>query len=82
MIILRFFASLREQLGLERETMDMTAGLTVGQVVAVLQVRGEQWQQAFGSQTVLVAVNQELVDHDSPLSDGDELAFFPPVTGG
>ncbi len=81
MIRLRYFARLREQLGTGSE--EMAPAASVAEVLERLRARGGVWAEAFdGEQTVLVAVNQETVGVDAPLADGDEVAFFPPVTGG
>lgn len=84
MINLRFFARLREELQTGAETMEYSSETpTVEDVVAQLKSRGGIWGDVFGDeQTVLVAVNQEMCDRDTSISDGDEVAFFPPVTGG
>ena len=83
MIQMRYFASLREQLGLDAETLTPDAGGTVAEIRAQLRARGGQWAQAFGDERrVLAAVNQEMARPETPVADGDELAFFPPVTGG
>jgi molybdopterin synthase sulfur carrier subunit len=83
MIQLRYFASLREQVGLDTETLAPEIGGTVAEIRVHLQTRGGPWAQAFGAdRRVLAAVNQEMARPDAPVADGDELAFFPPVTGG
>jgi len=83
MIHMRYFASLRERLGVDAEELEPTAGATVAELRAYLCTRGEPWQQALAEeQRILAAVNQEMARHDSPVADGDEVAFFPPVTGG
>ncbi len=77
-----YFASLRERLGLEQEQLDKPAQVaTVAQLVACLAARGGQWQ-SLQAGNVLVAVNQEMVGAEQTLQDDDEVAFFPPVTGG
>lgn len=83
MIEVVFFASLREQLGVANTTMPFEEGLTV----AVLRSRmiaeqGQAWAQALAADNIITAVNHEVVDDRWTLQDGDELAFFPPVTGG
>ena len=82
MIKVLFFAQLREML--ERESLELTlpAGLTVAQLKRQLAEKGGRWQLMFAEQEVLVAVNQVIRDDDYVLSAGDEVAFFPPVTGG
>ncbi len=83
-IELRFFASMRESLGLAHEVLDLPDGsITAGQVRGLLQARGGVWQETLSEQRALrMALNHVLCDPQTPLSDGDELAFFPPVTGG
>ncbi|MFA9440169.1 molybdopterin converting factor subunit 1 [Uliginosibacterium sp. sgz301328] len=76
-----FFASLREALGVERERIALEAGATVDSLRALLIARGEQWQP-LSRGSVRAAVNQSLVTGANMLADGDEVAFFPPVTGG
>ena len=75
-IQVRFFASLREQVGIAEKPLTASAGLTVADV----------WQQASGLSEIptntLMAVNMEYVDAGQAVVDGDEVAFFPPVTGG
>ena len=82
MIKVLFFASLREQLqsdGLEIEA----AGLTnVTQLRSKLAEQGATWQGALNSEQLQVALNQQLSTMDAAIKDGDEVAFFPPVTGG
>lgn len=83
-ITLRFFASVRETLGTSTETLALTAGLdTVGAVRAHLIARGGAWAEALGEGRALrMACNQIMCNADSAVADGDEVAFFPPVTGG
>ena len=75
-IHIKFFASLRERLGREAQEVDAGEGLTVGAL----------WCAVSGTDrlptTVLAALNQEYATPDQPVRDGDEVAFFPPVTGG
>lgn len=84
MIRVLYFARLREQLGRAGEELAAGAGLTtVADIAARLRGRGGAWADVLGeNQTVMVAVNQELARADTLVKDGDELAFFPPVTGG
>ena len=79
---LRFFASLREQLG-EADMLALPAGATVGAARDALMARGGAHAEALArSRAVRAAVNQKMAAETAPLADGDELAFFPPVTGG
>lgn len=77
-----YFARLGEQLKTSSEELSLDDMNTVRQLVDHLQDRGEPWSSEFESGRVLVAVNQEMSDFDSAVSDNDEIAFFPPVTGG
>jgi molybdopterin synthase sulfur carrier subunit len=83
MIYLRYFASLREQVGCDAEDVDAGIGGTVAEIRAYLRSRGGQWAQALDeNRRILAAVNQEMARLDTTVTDGDEVAFFPPVTGG
>ncbi len=77
-----YFARLGEQLQTSSEELSLDDMSTIGKLVDHLQDRGEPWSSEFESGRVLVAVNQKMSDFDSTISDGDEIAFFPPVTGG
>jgi len=75
-IHVKFFASLRERLGREAQEVEATEGLTVGALWCV--VAGAECLPA----NVLAALNQDYAAPEQPVHDGDEVAFFPPVTGG
>jgi molybdopterin synthase sulfur carrier subunit len=55
---------------------------TVSLLRAFLQSKGDMWNEYMAFGKALVAVNQEMVCDDTQLNDNDEIAFFPPVTGG
>ena len=76
-----FFDQTRELVGVDELTIDEPY-LTAQQLREVLATRGDKWQLALQESPLLVAVNQCLVPWDTPLSADDEIAFFPPVTGG
>lgn len=84
MIKLLYFARLREALGTGREEVILPAGVsTLGALRAHLSLRGEAWAREMAAgRNLRAAVNQEIAGLDTPLKDGDEVAFFPPVTGG
>ncbi len=79
-----FFASLREELDSDRESVELPDQVSnVGDLVAWLSQRGENWQAALAEERALgIAVNQALANNETALTDGAEVAFFPPVTGG
>ena len=82
-ITVLFFASLRESLGVASVLVEPSATLTtVASLRDSLAARGEAWQLLIDSKNLRAAVNQDLVDFDARINDGDEVAFFPPVTGG
>lgn len=79
---LRFFAALREKLG-EADSLTLPAGSTVGAARDALMARGDTHAEALArGRAVRAAVNQKMAAESAVLADGDELAFFPPVTGG
>ena len=84
MIRVVFFARLREDLGTAMEELQLPAHVnTVDALRRHLTTRGEAWQQALAPGKALrVAVNHEMVKDSAPVRAGDEVAFFPPVTGG
>ncbi|EPJ45751.1 MAG: molybdopterin converting factor, subunit 1 [Osedax symbiont Rs1] len=84
MIDIIYFASIREQLGLADESIDIPQGVeSVADLSSWLQAqRGEKWITALGNISTLIAVNQEMVGLEHVIQSGDEIAFFPPVTGG
>ncbi|HET7731824.1 MAG TPA: molybdopterin converting factor subunit 1 [Usitatibacter sp.] len=82
---LLYFASLRETVGRSREDVALpTHGTpTVAALVESLRARDARWSEAFApGKPWRVAVNQRMADPATPLKAGDEVAFFPPVTGG
>ena len=84
MIKVLYFARLREELQTESEQITLDDTLPNIETLKMhLSKRGGIWADVFsGDETVMIALNQEVAQLDSPLSDGDEVAFFPPVTGG
>jgi molybdopterin synthase sulfur carrier subunit len=81
---LRFFASLREGLGLAEESITAPAELkSIADLRAYLIQRGNPWAEVLASGKVIrCALNQEMVKDTTSLVEGAEVAFFPPVTGG
>ena len=81
---LRFFASLRESLGLSSESITAPAEVKpIADLRGYLAQRGNPWAEVLASAKVIrCAVNQEMVADSTLLVEGAEVAFFPPVTGG
>jgi molybdopterin synthase sulfur carrier subunit len=79
-----FFAALREQLGTSAEELELPSGVsTVAGLRALLMQRGGAWKDVLADKKLVrVAVNQDMVQQGAAIKAGDEVAFFPPVTGG
>ena len=84
MITVLYFARLRETLGKSSERIALPAAVRdVEGVRALLVARGGEWEEELApSRPVRAAVNQAMAQGDTRVADGDEVAFFPPVTGG
>lgn len=84
MIKVLYFARLREQLDAAGEEIPPNSELaTVADLTALLRGRGDAWSDVLGEETtIMAAVNQEMARPETTIKDGDEVAFFPPVTGG
>lgn len=83
MLEIRFFARFREQLGTDRLQLAWHEGLArVADVTELLASRGPEWRETLCAERVIVAVNHAVVEGGQLLRDGDEVAYFPPVTGG
>ena len=80
MIEVVFFARLREELGTASMQIDEQT-MSLSQLTSMLAAKNSAWHTAF-AKDLLVAVNQDMVSEDILLNDGDEVAYFPPVTGG
>ena len=84
MIKVLYFARLREALGKSSEQIKLPADVRdLEGLRAMLVARGGAWEQELApNKPVRAAVNQAIAVGDASLADGDEVAFFPPVTGG
>jgi molybdopterin synthase sulfur carrier subunit len=83
MIHVLFFARFREELGVASEQIELGGLTSIGDLLEYLRERGDAWGRLFAEdQRVMMALNQEMADKETPLKAGDEVALFPPVTGG
>lgn len=83
MLSVLYFASLREAVGTASEQIASPLPATVDKLIALLRARGGKWAEALGEgKRWRVAVNQQMAQMNTPLNTGDEVAIFPPVTGG
>jgi molybdopterin synthase sulfur carrier subunit len=81
---LLYFAWVRQKIGLSEEQIELPSSVTsVSTLVDFLRTRGRGYDEAFRNPALIrVAVNQHHTDFNAVLHPGDEVAFFPPVTGG
>ena len=82
MIRVIFFAQLRESLGVSELQWPLNQIVTLESVISELQSQSEVWRRALSNQNLLMSINKEFAKPDSKVKPGDEVAFFPPVTGG
>jgi sulfur-carrier protein len=84
MITILYFARLREALGTASEQIAVPAGVRdLESLRKLLRNRGGAWAEELADgRSVRAAVNQDMACGDTPIVDGEEIAFFPPVTGG
>ncbi len=84
MIRVLFFARVREALGTDELEVEYPAnGWDLDGLQASLSARGgEGWREVLGEDNMIRAVNRSVVEGNVSLADGDEVAFYPPVTGG
>jgi molybdopterin synthase sulfur carrier subunit len=82
MIKVIFFAALREQLGCGGTEVSANNASTVSEVKDALGQENDDWKNYLTNNSLLCAVNHQIVQGDFTVKAGDEVAFFPPVTGG
>ena len=81
---LLYFGWVRTRIGIGSETLELPSGITdVGALIEWLKQRGESYRVALEDLTTIrVAINQEMANLDATISSEDEVALFPPMTGG
>ncbi len=77
-----YFASVKERMGIAGESVAIGKDVTGEDLINLLSDKGEPWQSVLSDNKLLIAINQEMASLDDGISEGDEVAFFPPVTGG
>ena len=78
-----FFASLREALGVDSVDLQISGSSSVSALISQLSnQQSPEWLGILTAENIRIAVNQDLINEDVVVNDGDEVAFFPPVTGG
>ena len=82
MLTVLFFARLKDQLGTAQHTLTLEQAITIGQLKEKLVSENPDWQSALMNANIISAVNHDVVDNDYLLNGNEEVAFFPPVTGG
>lgn len=84
MLRVLFFGRVREELGCD--SLDLVLDSNTSDLDSLQQhlcdSRGGKWPEVLGQENIIRAVNQSVADKNTVLADGDEIAFFPPVTGG
>lgn len=83
MLTIVFFASIREQLGVDSLEQPLSEdNNSLSKLKQSLVAQHSDWQSVLMAENVITAVNHDVVKTDITLNTGDEVAFFPPVTGG
>ncbi|OUR92564.1 molybdopterin converting factor subunit 1 [Gammaproteobacteria bacterium 42_54_T18] len=82
MIDILYFASIKERMGISGEPVAIEGNITGEGLINLLSDKGEPWQTVLSDNKLLIAINQEMASLEDSIAEGDEVAFFPPVTGG
>ncbi len=83
MLTLLYFAKLRDELNCASEELQWQDNFRcINDIKFHLQQRQGQWANSFANANIVSALNQTVANGDTPINNGDEIAFFPPVTGG
>ena len=82
MITVKFFANIRERLEVEKMELAADGITTINDIISTLQTSVPGWSQVIADNQLLCALNHTIVEPHAAVVDKDEVAFFPPVTGG
>ena len=82
MITVKFFANIRERVNLDQIELAADSLATIRDIMVVLETELPGWSQVVADNQVICALNHTIVEPSSSVADNDEVAFFPPVTGG
>ncbi|RYG07840.1 MAG: molybdopterin converting factor subunit 1 [Chitinophagaceae bacterium] len=82
MVTILFFAQLREQLNCEKISIDIESPLTLLAILERITQQRPEWSMFLSNEKLLFALNQKIVKSSELVNINDEVAFFPPVTGG
>jgi molybdopterin synthase sulfur carrier subunit len=77
-----FFGQLADMLACRNLSMPASSASNMHDLLDILRERDPKWSEALNNEQLMMAVNHTLVTPEHPIADGDEVAFFPPVTGG
>ena len=82
-VFVKYFARFREALSCSEEEIDVKNNAQLKDLITLLATRKGEWQKIFSaSENLLSAINQNIAQPEQDLYEGDEIAFYPPVTGG
>lgn len=82
MIKVLFFGQLKEQLDCKETTIEIDSQITIAEIKQHLSERSDKWASLLADGKVLAAINHTMSSSHDVVNQGDEVAFFPPVTGG
>ncbi|AVJ54908.1 molybdopterin synthase sulfur carrier subunit [Idiomarina sp. OT37-5b] len=82
MLTIKFFAVLRERLAVDQLQLDINKPISVAKLLEQLKSRSDKWHRELSRYDLLCAVNHEFAEPTQCVGNGDEVALFPPVTGG